>query len=159
MPSSPDISPEEWQAIFNELRVLTIRAGYSDWDRHATAAMMDNFDLSIRDRVKMYYFDLLGHLKLGTRSFREGLVYSIDKLVNSTEPEKRLTVAVEANERGHEAFVPFLAGPSTDQLIEDLEWFGEILSGDYDPTLIFPDEYGDDNDNDDDNNNDGGMNP
>jgi len=116
---------------------------------------MDNFDFTIRDRVKMYYFDLLGHLKLGTLSFRKGLVNSIDELVGSLEPDRRLTVAVEANDPGGEGFVSILAGPSTDQLIKDLEWFGKILSGDYDPTLIFPDEYGDDNDN----NNDGGMTP
>lgn len=157
MPPSSDVSPEDWQEIFYELRVLTIRAGYADWDRHATAAMMDNFDLTIRDRVNMYYSNLLAHLRLGTLSFREELVNSINVLVGSPGPDRRLTVAVEANEPGGEDSVSIFAGPSTDQLIEELEWFGEILSGDYDPKVIFPDEYGDDNDND--NNNDGGMTP
>lgn len=74
-----EFSEEEWQEIFDELRLLVQRAGYGDWDRATINSLSDDFEdgerapferrglLPPHTQLERYTKDFIGFLRLRSK--------------------------------------------------------------------------------------------
>lgn len=108
-----DFSDEEWQEVFDEFRLLVVRAGYSDWDASAMEALADETGeagdtryervsaLPAAGQLHRYAAAFMRFLKARSRTARDDRRGQLGRLLHSESgaPVEDFMVDFEGRER------------------------------------------------------------
>lgn len=135
---SKEFSEEEWQEVFDEFRMLVVRAGYSDWDTSAMEALADETDegdgrrydrpsaIAPVEQLRHYAAAFRRFLKARSRAARSERLGQLGELLHteSGEPVQDFLVDFE----GHDRAI-FKGDDDPDGMIEMLGRFLDELDG------------------------------
>lgn len=135
--NSEDFNEDEWQDVFDEFRLLVVRAGYSDWDASAMEALADETDARDRrydrseamsqvEQLRRYTAAFMRFLKVRSRYAREERLGQLGKLLHTESGEPVTDFIVDF--AGHDRLI-FKGDDDPDAMIETLGRFLAELHG------------------------------
>lgn len=133
-----EFSEEEWQEIFDELRLLVQRAGYGDWDRATIDSLSDDFEdverapferrgmLPPHMQLERYTKDFIGFLRLRSKETRERQRNALEGLLRTETGTPVADVRVDVEGR---ALSLDESGDDPDAMIAALNTFLHEIAG------------------------------